>query len=607
VCGIIGVLVNSKKAVPIIKNSLKQLEYRGYDSVGVATICDGNLYLKKDKGKIDDVDLRLNLNELPGHIGIGHTRWATHGPPSKHNAHPHTDCLKQVVVVHNGIIENFTELKEYLLKRGHKFASETDTEVIPHLIEEGLKKGLSFKDAVKQAVSKLKGSFAIAAIYVKEPDKIICVRNESPLVIGVGDNAVFCASDIPAFLSLTNKVILLYDNELAVLRLDGVEIEDLKKNIKISREPLKINWTPDMAKKGGFPHFMLKEIHEQPRSLRDTLRIREELFEEVANLVLNADNVFMTAAGTSNHACIAGSYMLFNIAQLVAHPIISSEFIDTVEKVVNEKSLIISISQSGETADTLEAVKECKSKGAKVIAITNTLGSSITRVADKIIYTQAGPEIGVAATKTFLVQLATLACLSLTSGKLTGAISEAEYRKLRDNLLVLPNVVEKIIDEKEEDVKEITREYLYANNFFFLGRGINTATAMEGALKLKEIAYIHAEGYPAGESKHGPIALVEDKFPTVFISPNDKTRNKIIGNIMEMKARGAKIISIIEEGDKELIDLSDSYIEIPKGIEPYFTPIPYIVPLQIFAYYMAVRKGYDPDKPRNLAKSVTVK
>jgi glucosamine--fructose-6-phosphate aminotransferase (isomerizing) len=608
-CGIFGCILKEGTAAPLIHQALKRLEYRGYDSVGEATIHDGKLHIKKDGGKIDEVHRVHNLDDLPGSIGVGHTRWATHGAPLMVNAHPHTDCGGQIAVVHNGIIENFAELKLELEGKGHIFQSRTDTEVIAHLIEEAFKTNpsLRLEDAVLEAVRRLEGSYAIAVISPKEPDKIVCARRESPLVLGIGENALYCASDIPAFLPLTNKAVIIEDGELVTLSLEGFEIRKIADLSPVMREPKLIDWTPEMAVKQGYPHFMLKEIHEQPACLRNTLRLQEHYLDLMATFLDRAKEVFLVACGTSYHACLAASYMFSKLAFLATYPVIASEFIEQHGKSVNIDSTILAVSQSGETADTLAAVNVARQRAATILGLTNVIGSTLTRVSRVYISQQSGPEIGVAATKTFTSQLSVLAQLALRLAKKRGKISQDEMDFIEAKLRKLPNIVETVITTQEAKVKAIAKKYKDAKVFFFLGRGISTATAYEGRLKLMEIAYIPAIAFPAGESKHGPISLVEEGFPVVFICPKDDTHKTIIGNIMEMKARGASIIAVIEEGDEEVKRLTDNYIEVPKGIPDVLSPIPFVVPLQLLAYYMAVERGYDPDKPRNLAKSVTVK
>lgn len=608
-CGIFGCILKDGNAAPTIHAALERLEYRGYDSVGEATIHNGVLHVKKDCGKIAEVHKIHNLDDLPGNVGIGHTRWATHGAPLQINAHPHVDCSGQIAVVHNGIIENFTELKAELENRGHIFKSKTDTEVIVHLIEENLKVNphISLAEAVLETVRRLDGSYAIAVISAKEPDKIVCARNESPLVLGVGENAIYCASDIPAFLPLTNRVVVVEDGEIVTLSLEGYEIKKTVDSSPVLREPKVVDWTPEMAVKQGYPHFMLKEIHEQPAVLRNTLRLQEHYLDLMATFLDRAREVFLVACGTSYHACLAASYMFSKLAFLGTYPVIASEFVEQHGKSVNIDSTILAVSQSGETADTLAAVNCARQRAATILGLTNVIGSTLTRVSRVYIGQQSGPEIGVAATKTFTAQLSVLAQLALRLAKKRGKISQDEMDFIAERLEKLPEIVEAIICTQEEKVKQIAKKYKDAKIFFFLGRGISTATAYEGRLKLMEIAYVPSIAFPAGESKHGPISLIEPGFPVVFVCPRDDTRKTLIGNVMEMKARGASIIAIVEEGDEEIKSLADDWVEVPKGIPDVLSPIPFVVPLQLLAYYMAIERGHNPDTPRNLAKSVTVK
>jgi glucosamine--fructose-6-phosphate aminotransferase (isomerizing) len=608
-CGIFGCILKEGNAAPLIHESLKRLEYRGYDSVGIASIQDGKIYVKKDKGKIDEVHKLLNLDDLPGNVGIGHTRWATHGAPLKVNAHPHSDCTGNLMVVHNGIIENFSELKLELENNGHIFVSKTDTEVIAHLIEEKLEKSpeLDLVTAVMESVRKLDGSYALAVISTREPDKVICARNESPMILGVSDNGVYFASDIPAFLSVTNKAVFVEDGEIIILSAAGYEIRKILDSSVVTREPKVVDWTPEMAVKQGYPHFMLKEIHEQPSTLRNTLRMQEHYLDLISTFLDRASEVYLVACGTSYHACLAASYMFSKLAFLPTFPVYASEFLEQHGKSVNIDSTILAVSQSGETADTLAAVTCAQQRAATILGLTNVIGSTLTRVSRVYVGQQSGPEIGVAATKTFTSQLSVLAQLALRLSKKRGKISQDEMDFIAERLEKLPEIVETIIQTQEEKIKEVAKKYKDAKMFFFLGRGVSTATAYEGRLKLMEIAYIPSIAFPAGESKHGPISLIEPGFPVVFICAKDGTHKTLIGNIMEMKARGASIIAIIEEGDEEIKVLADDYVEVPKGIPEVLSPIPFAIPLQLLAYYMTLEKGYNPDTPRNLAKSVTVK
>jgi len=606
-CGIFGCILRTGEAASAIHKGLKKLEYRGYDSVGIATLQGSQLFIKKDRGKIDNVHAIHNLDALPGRLGIGHTRWATHGAPYKVNAHPHTDCNNQIAVVHNGIIENFAELKTELEDLGHTFRSKTDTEVIAHLIEDKLKEGLSLVDAVRETVKRLDGSYALAVISVKEPDKIVCARKESPLVLGIAEDSLYVASDIPAFLSETNKSVVVQDGELVVLSYTGYEIRKIIDWKLVTREPEIIDWAPEMAEKQGYPHFMLKEIHEQPLRLKNTLRLQDKYLELMTTFLDRAGEVFLVACGTSYHACLAASYMFSKLSFLATHPVIASEFVEQHGKSVNIDSTLLVVSQSGETADTLDAVESARLRAATVLGLTNIVGSTLTRIARVYICQQSGPEIGVAATKTFTSQLSVLSQLAIRLAKKRGKISHVEIEDIEENLEQIPDIVERIIQSQEEKVKQLAKKYRGKQAFFFLGRGISSAVALEGRLKLMEIAYIPSMAYPAGESKHGPISLIEPGFPVIFVCPKDGTHRTIISNIMEMKARGAAIIAIIEKGDEEIKKLADDYIEIETELPEVLSPIPFVTPLQLFAYYMAIECKRDPDMPRNLAKSVTVK
>ncbi|MFX1578030.1 MAG: glutamine--fructose-6-phosphate transaminase (isomerizing) [Promethearchaeota archaeon] len=605
-CGIIAIVQKRGVVAPFLHQALKRLEYRGYDSVGVTTIAGNTLYTKKDKGKIEEVHNRLDLDDMPGLIGIGHTRWATHGAPSLPNAHPHFDCENNIAVVHNGVIDNFMELRKELSEKGHKFNSETDTEVIPHMIEDYMKEGLDLASSIKEVTKRIEGTYAIVAMAAKEDGKIVCTRDGNPLVIGTKAGASYVSSDIPAFLPMTNDMILLLDGEIATLTTDGIHIEKLSDGSTVEREPIKISWTADQAQKSGYPHFMLKEIHEQPDAIKDTLRLPPDSINSAAKLIKESENIYMLAMGTSGHAAIAGRHMFASLSGILPSFELASDFPDTVYGALTEKDCIIAITQSGETTDTITAAKYAKQYGTKIIAITNVVGSSITRLADHTIITQAGPEIGVAATKTFMVQLTSLALIALALGEITGFKDSAEIRQKRNSLEQLPELISEVISRNEERARRLASILYQKSSLLFLGRGISMATAEEGALKLKEIAYNHAEAYSAGESKHGPIALVQNDYPVIFVAPSDETRNRIVGNIMEMKARGATIISVIQKEDSEITKLSDYIFTITRPVETEFSIMPYIVPLQLFSYYMALRKGYDPDKPRNLAKSVTV-
>ena len=604
-CGIFGVVLREGKAAPLIRKSLGLLEYRGYDSVGLATLSDGKLEVRKDKGLLKDVDSRLNFESMDGNVGIGHTRWATHGAPSMENAHPHIGCKCEVAVVHNGIIENFLELRKELEGRGHIFRSRTDTEVIPHLIEDHLSEGEDFIEAVRLTAKRLLGSYAIAAISTHSPNMIVCVKKESPLVIGLGDSSKFCSSDVSAFLYLTRQAIFLEEDGLAVLEPERIQLIDFKTGQELEQNVATISWSPEDASKGGYAHFMLKEIHEQPYAVKNALRIQRIYYDLIASKMERAKRIFLIACGTSYHACLAASYLFTRIAGLHTEPVVASEFIDRYGRIIGEETLVFAVSQSGETADTLEAVRYAKGRRAPIVSLTNVMGSTLTRLSDVYIGQNSGPEVSVAATKTFTSQVSIMTRLALVLAERIGAISEDKLSRLKNNLLQVPEMMEKIL-LSESEVRRIAYKYADRGSFCFLARGINVTTAMEARLKLLELSYIPSLAYPAGESKHGFIAVVEPDYPTIFIAPKDETRQKIVGNIMEMKARGASTIGVIDSTDEELKSLLDDYIQMPVTVDGLLTPMLYIIPLQLFAYYVAVKRGRDPDRPRNLAKSVTV-
>ncbi|AJC72512.1 glucosamine-fructose-6-phosphate aminotransferase [Thermococcus guaymasensis DSM 11113] len=600
-CGIIG-YIGDRKACEVIVKGLKRLEYRGYDSVGVVTADGDRVEVRKGAGRIDELTEKLGFLEMEGNRGIGHTRWATHGVPNDINAHPHTDCTGKIAVVHNGIIENFAELREELLKKGHVFTSDTDTEVIAHLIEEELKSANGFEEALRGALKKLKGSFALGIIYADEPDRIYVVRNESPLVLGIGEGENFAASDVPAFLEYTNKAVFLDDGEYAILTRDSYVVKKLDTGEVVEKPVHEIEWTLEMAEKAGYPHFMLKEIYEQPRAIRDAIHGNKEVISRVAGEIANYEKMIFVAMGTSYHAALAGKYLFQRLAKKI--PIVeeASEFRYEFEDLVDKDTLVIAITQSGETADTLAAMKLAKAKGAKVLAIVNVVGSMATRIADLTIYTHAGPEIGVAATKTYTTQLTVLTMLAIELAKVLGTASEEYLKELENELEKVPGLVEEVL-KHDAAIRELAENLTDRRDFFYIGRGIGVPTALEGALKLKEISYIHAEGLSAGELKHGPLALLEEGVPVIAIAPNGKTFDKMVSNIEEARARGAFTITLSDR--KEAETFSDVLIEMP-SLDELLTPIIYVVPLQLLAYHLAVLRGNDPDKPRNLAKSVTV-
>jgi len=603
-CGIVGIASSNRNVGPLIVDCLKKLEYRGYDSVGVAIVGKHGILIRKGAGKIDSVDEAKCLRCLEGYVGIGHTRWATHGPPTDENAHPHTDCESRIAVVHNGIIENYMELKKMLIAKGHVFRSATDTEVIAHLLEENSRNNSDFFDVFRRTVRSLSGSYALAVVSVSAPGKIFFARKHSPLVIGLGKDVMFVASDIPAFLDFTNKVIVLNDGELGYIDSGSVYMETIEgKPIDVSSRILVVPWTAEQARKEGFPHFMLKEIHEQPLVIGETIRGFGIDYEKGAEMLVNGKNIFVTAAGTSFHASLYFALLTMKLSSQKVIPFISSEY-EVYAHVASEDDVLLAVSQSGETIDTLAALRAFKQKGAKVVSLTNVIGSVIARESDRQIYMKAGPEIGVAATKTFTVQLTALTWLSILISHHTGKIGENELKEITSSLKELPSLVEKTINLYSGWSKELSNFMAKKASAYYLSRGLGVPIALEGALKLKEIAYIHAEGYPAGESKHGPIALVEKNFPVVFVSIEKSLEKRLHGNVEEMKARGAHTIGIIPK-DSELRELFDRTAILPSSNE-FLTPILGVVPLQLLAYYTAVEKGYDPDKPRNLAKTVTV-
>ncbi|HSK71408.1 MAG TPA: glutamine--fructose-6-phosphate transaminase (isomerizing) [Pyrinomonadaceae bacterium] len=618
-CGIVG-YVGNKQVVPLILDGLRKLEYRGYDSAGIAVVDENHeLSLRRAEGKLRNLEECIRLNPLDGTYGIGHTRWATHGRPTEENAHPHRDQSGKVVVVHNGIIENYLSLKERLSSNGSTFKTETDTEVVAHLIGHYKEKeNLSLEQAVRKAVQELRGIFALSIISVDEPDTIIAVREGPPVVIGLGDGEFFVASDIPAILQHTRDVFFLGDREIAVLTKESVRVTDFEGNV-VEPKQQRIIWDAIQAEKGGFKHFLLKEIYEQPRAVRDTVQGRVSI--DTGKVYLDQMNIAeedfvglrsikIAACGTSWHAGIAAKYMLEELARLPVEVDYASEF-RYRNPVLDENDLLIVISQSGETADTIAAMREAKQAGCKVLAICNVQGSMITREADGTILTHAGPEISVASTKAFTSQITALYIFALYLGQLRGKIDEDRAKYHAQQLAALPLKIEQLLNDADT-IEELSREFFRSQDFLYLGRGINFPVALEGALKLKEISYIHAEGYPAGEMKHGPNALIDEKLPVVIINtrekgnePSELRYEKTHSTIVEVKARDGIVFAILTEGDEMSSKVSDYVIEIPETSD-LLAPILSVVPLQLLAYYIAVRRGCDVDQPRNLAKSVTV-
>src|SRR5467141_777671 len=618
-CGIVG-YIGPKKVVPVIIEGLRKLEYRGYDSAGIAVVShSGKLEIRRAPGKLRNLEEVIAKSPLDGTYGGGDTRWATHGRPTEENAHPHRDCTGRLVVVHNGIIENYLQLKDELRKKDHRFVTETDTEIIAHLIEEHLKTGATFEDAVRKTVTELRGIFALSMLSADEPDTIISARQGPPVVIGIGDGEYFVASDIPAILEHTRDVFFLGDGEIAVMTKDSVRVTDFAGD-PIEPVMQRITWDPIQAEKGGFKHFMLKEIYEQPRAVRETVEGRISLdtgrvfLDEMKSLTeedfKRFNSIKIAACGTSWHAGLAGQYMIEQLARISVDVDYASEF-RYRDPVLDENTLLLVISQSGETADTIAALREVKERGVKVLAICNVQGSMITREADGTILTHAGPEIGVASTKAFTCQMVALYLLGLYLGQLRGTLSAEQSKAHAQQLAELPVKMEHLLNDSDA-IEELSREFFRVTDFLYLGRGINFPIALEGALKLKELSYIHAEGYPAGEMKHGPNALIDERLPVLFINTREAGNRsselryeKTHSNIVEVKAREGIVISVLTEGDSMSSVVSDHVIEIPSSSD-LLSPILSIIPLQLLAYHIAVRRGCDVDQPRNLAKSVTV-
>ena len=606
-CGIVG-FVGKKEASNVLVEGLSKLEYRGYDSAGVAIIEDGKINVKKYKGRLKNLEDKLKEEPLRGTIGIGHTRWATHGEPSDVNSHPHNNGQATISVVHNGIIENYIKLREWLGKKGYEFFSETDTEVIPNLIDYYYNGDLF--EAVTKAVNKLEGSYAIGVISNNEPDKLIAVRKDSPLIVGLGEDEYFIASDIPAVLNHTRDVYLLEDKEFVVITKDGVELKT-EDGEKIEKEVYHVTWDAVSAEKGGYEDFMLKEIHEQPKAIKDTLTSRI-----VKNQPINIDNIdftkedlekfdriFIVACGTAYNAGLVGKAAIEKMVKIPVEVDIASEF-RYRDPLITEKSLLIVVSQSGETADTLAVLRDAKKVGARVLAVTNVVGSSVSREADDVIYTWAGPEIAVASTKAYETQLIAMYIIALYFAEKKGVMSAEEIEAIKDELAVLPDKVTDVLERKEELQRFASKNYMH-KDMFFLGRGVDYAVAIEGSLKLKEISYIHSEAYAGGELKHGPIALIEEGTSVIALLTEERLKDKMISNIREVVTRGAKVFAIAFEGDEEAEKVADEVVYIPRTLD-ILSPVLSVVPLQLISYYVAKEKGCDVDKPRNLAKSVTV-
>ena len=592
-CGIVGcILKDDEDVAPILFDCISKLEYRGYDSIGLATFSEDKIHIKKDKGKIIEVDNKLNLTDMPGSYGIAHVRWATHGDPSKMNSHPHVDEENTVAVVHNGIIENYLEIKEKLTLEGHVFKSETDTEVIPHLIQKFMDEKFDLEHAVRKTIEVIEGAYAIAAISTKEPNKIVATRKDSPLIVGLGENGYYLASDSPAILKYAKDIIYPEKGEIVIVDREGVIVHDEFDNV-VNKQIETINWAPEMAEKEGYEHFMIKEINEQALAVTNTLTQKENI-QEIIDEVGDLQRVCFVACGTSYHASLTGKYLIESLAGIPTDVILASEFKYSANT-LNDKTLVVFISQSGETADSLKAL-DVANQTSKTLGIVNVAGSAITRRADYVIQTQAGPEIGVAATKTYVAQLTSIYLFAALLSKNKELLSELDR---------VPAFIDEVLGQ-DDFIRELSKRYNYARDFFYLGRGYSYPTALEGALKLKEISYIHGEGYAAGELKHGPLALIDEGIPVVVILPPGDNYRKTMSNLEEVKSRGANVLALGAEGDESLKAKADVVIPINPDVKEIIAPLVYIVPLQLIAYYITLEKGHDPDKPKNLAKCVTV-
>ncbi len=612
-CGIVG-YIGPKEAYPILVKGLKRLEYRGYDSAGVALLDNGSLYLYKKQGKVSDLENEANGKNVDGHLGIGHTRWATHGPPSDKNSHPHLSNNGEIALIHNGIIENYGPLKEVLTDRGFSFHSDTDTEVLVNLIQHvKVKNDLALEDAVRLALNEVHGAYAICVFEVNNPDVIVTANMGSPLVIGLNEGEYFIASDATPFLEYTKRAVYLEDGEMATIDIkNGLRIRTIMDNKNVDPAIQQLHMDIESIEKGGYDHFMLKEIYEQPRAISDTFRgrllpdqnmIRMGGLFEYKERFINANRIIIVGCGTSWHAGLVGEYLFEDLARIPVEVEYASEF-RYRNPVITDQDVVIAISQSGETADTLAAIKLAKEHGATIFGICNVVGSSIARETHAGAYTHAGPEIGVASTKAFTAQVTVLALLSIELAKMKGTLSSTRYHELISELYGIPAKIEHML-ETDVKVREISEKYKDAQNCLYLGRGYNFPVALEGALKLKEISYIHAEGYPAAEMKHGPIALIDENMPVFVIAPKNGQYDKVVSNIQEVKARDGKIIAIVSEGDTEIAKMADYTLEIPESSEA-FSPLLTTIPLQLLSYHIAVMRDCNVDQPRNLAKSVTV-
>ncbi|TWH47093.1 glutamine--fructose-6-phosphate transaminase (isomerizing) [Sporomusa sp. KB1] len=607
-CGIVG-YIGPDQAAPFLLEGMSKLEYRGYDSAGIAVFDGSKINVDKSVGRLNILAKKVEMKPLTGNLGIGHTRWATHGRPSDANSHPHTDCTGKFVVVHNGIIENYMHIKEKLIAKGHKFTSETDTEVVAHLLEEYYEG--DFEATVKKVLATIEGSYALVFMCQDEPDKLICTKQDNPLVIGLGEGENFIASDIPAIISRTRRTYILSDGEMAIITKDSVWVMN-RQGVPVTKKVFEVNWDAEAAEKGGYEHFMIKEIYEQPKAVRETMtgRVAKDnssvAFEELKWIkedVTALKKIAIVACGTAYHAGIVGKYLIENLARIPVEVDVASEF-RYRSPLIDDQTLTIVISQSGETLDTLAALKEAKKLGSRVLAVTNVVGSSIAREADQVIYTWAGPEIAVASTKAYTTQLIVMAMLAIYMGSLNGKLPQARVRELCQELRELPNHIHELLEDVEP-IKTFAQQYGFNEDVFFLGRSLDYAVALEGALKLKEISYIHAEAYAAGELKHGTLALIIEGVPVIALATQKDVYEKMLSNIKEVKARDAVVIGIGLKGDNQIEKYVDHTIYIP-ATDKFLTPILSVIPLQLLAYYAAATRGCDVDKPRNLAKSVTV-
>ncbi len=607
-CGIVG-YIGDKEAVPVLVEGLSKLEYRGYDSAGVAIFNGNEINIRKYKGRLAVLEEKLKEETLTGHLGIGHTRWATHGEPSDRNSHPHSNESRNIVLVHNGIIENYMSIKSMLIEKGYHFTSDTDTEVLAHYIDYYYKGDLV--KAVQEVLERVRGSYAFAVISKSEPDKMVCVRKENPLIVGLGEGENFIASDIPAILNHTRKIYYLDENEIAIVSKEGIKFLS-PAGKEVTKEVHTIEWDVDAAEKGGYEHFMIKEIHEQPKAVKDTMTSRITLDSDVIKLddislteedLKGIEKIFIVACGTAYHAGMVGKYVIEKLTRIPVEVDIASEF-RYRDPIVNEKMLTIIVSQSGETLDTFAALKEAKRKGSRILSIVNVVGSSIARESDDVLYTWAGPEIAVASTKAYTTQIVAFYIMALYMAQMKGTMTPAEIYKVKEEMMQLPEMVEKALTYKET-IQRFAAKNTHLKDMFFLGRGLDYAVALEGSLKLKEISYIHSEAYAAGELKHGTIALIEKGTVVIPLLTQDALFEKMVSNIKEVKARGAKVFALAKEGNVAVEEVSDQTIYIPE-VSDILAPIVAVIPLQLLSYFMAVEKGCDVDKPRNLAKSVTV-